>query len=58
MRDFLPEADGRDVIGSLAAFRIDPSLVAAGERQGLLMFGLGGGLLEVLKAPGFAPRRF
>lgn len=57
-RDYLPEADGRAVIGALAGFSVDPSLVAAGERQGLLMFGLGTGLLRVLNTPGFQPRRF
>ncbi len=49
VREFLPETDGREVVGSL---------VAAGERQGLLMFGLGSGLLDVLNSPGFEPRRF
>jgi hypothetical protein len=57
-RDYLPEAEGRAVIGALAGFSVDPSLVAAGERQGLLMFGLGTGLLQVLNTPGFQPRRF
>ncbi len=58
VREFLPETDGREVVGSLASFYVDPSLVAAGERQGLLMFGLGSGLLDVLNSPGFEPRRF
>lgn len=57
-RDFLPEADGRSVVGALAGFSVEPSLVTAGERQGLLMFGLGTGLLRVLNTPGFQPRRF
>ena len=57
-RDYLPEADGRAVIGALAGFSVDPSLVTAGERQGLLMFGLGTGLLRVLNTPGFQPRHF
>ena len=58
VRDFVPEAEGRAVIGSLASFSMDPSLVVAGERQGLLMLGLGSGLLEVLNSTGFVPRRF
>jgi hypothetical protein len=57
-RDYLPEADGKAVVGALAAFSVHPSLVVAGERQGLLMFGLGTGLLRVLNTPGFQPRRF
>lgn len=58
IRDYLPEANGRQVVGSLASFSVDPSLVAAGERQGLLMFGLATGLLTILNTPGFEPRRF
>ena len=58
VREFLPETDGRQVVGSLASFYVDPSLVAAAERQGLLMFGMGSGLLQVLNGPGFEPRRF
>jgi hypothetical protein len=57
-RDYLPEADGRAIVGALAGFSVEPSLVVAGERQGLLMFGLGTGLLRVLNTPGFQPRRF
>jgi hypothetical protein len=59
-RDYLfeEEVGGKDIVGALAAFTIDPSLVAAGERQGLLMFGLGTGLLRVLNSPDFQPRRF
>ncbi len=57
-RAFLPEAEGRELVGSLAALQIDPSLVTVGEREGLLMFGLGGGLLDVLNSAGFTPRRF
>jgi hypothetical protein len=58
VREYLPDADGRDVVGSLASLSVDPSLVVAGERQGLLMFGLGTGLLRVLNSPDFKPRRF
>jgi hypothetical protein len=57
-RDYLPEAEGRAVVGALAGFSVDPGLVTAGERQGLLMFGLATGLLQVLNTPGFQPRRF
>ncbi len=57
-REYLPEAEGRRLVGGLAGFSVDPSLVAAGERQGLLMFGLGTGLLRILNTPGFQPRAF
>jgi hypothetical protein len=57
-RDYLPEAEGKRIVGALAGFSVDPSLVAAGERQGLLMFGLGTGLLRVLNTPGFRPQQF
>jgi hypothetical protein len=57
-RSFFPEAAGRRVVGALASFHVDPAVARAGERQGLLMLGLGGGLLEVLNAPGFTLREF
>ena len=57
-RDYLPEAGTRHIVGALAGFSVHASLVAAGERQGLLMFGLGTGLLRVLNTPGFQPARF
>lgn len=58
VRSFFPEAEGRRVLGALASFRADPSLVQAAERRGLLVFGLSGGLLDVLNTPGFEPREF
>jgi hypothetical protein len=57
-RGFLPEAQGRRVFGVLGSFLLDPSLVGAGERHGLIMVGLGTGLLQVLNGTGFAPRAF
>lgn len=58
IRNYLPEAEGRTVVGCLASFSLDPTLVTAGERQGLLMLGLGTGLMRVLNSPGFVPRWF
>lgn len=58
IRDYLFEAEGRIVFGCLASFALDPSLVIAGERQGLLMVGLGTGLMRMLNSPEFVPRRF
>ena len=57
-REFLPEAAGKRVFGLLASFLLDPSLVTAGERQGLIMVSLGTGLLQMLNTPGFEPRAF
>jgi uncharacterized coiled-coil protein SlyX len=58
VRDYFLEAQERQVVGSLSAFYVDPTLVTAAERAGLYMFSLGSGLLEVLNSPGFEPRRF
>jgi hypothetical protein len=57
-RDYFPEADGLKVFGALASFYVDESLVRAAEREGLLVFGLSGGLLELLSPPDFKPREF
>lgn len=57
-RGYFAEAEGRMVVASLASFYIEPSLVLAAEREGLLVFGLGTGLFEVLNSPGFKPREF
>jgi hypothetical protein len=58
VRDYFPEAEGQRVVGALASFYVESSLVLGGERQGLLMLGLSKGLLEVLNSPGFTPRGF
>lgn len=58
VRGFFAEAEGLKVVGALASFYVDASLVRAAEREGLLVFGLGGGLLELLNTPGFKPREF
>jgi len=57
-RAFLPEAVGKRLVGAVASFYVDPSLVAAGERHGLLVLGLSTGLMEILNSPGFRPREF
>ncbi len=57
-RDFFAEAETLRIVGSLASFYVDPSLVRAAEREGLLVFGLDTGLLRVLNAPEFKPRMF
>jgi hypothetical protein len=57
-REYIPDAEGRRVVGALATFYVDQSLVRAGERQGFFMLGLSRGLMEILNAPGFRPREF
>ncbi len=57
-RSYWPEAEGHKVVGALASFRVDSSVVTAAERAGLLMIGLDTGLLRILNSPGFRPREF
>jgi len=53
VRDFIQQAEGRRVVGALAAFDPDPSLVAAGEGCGLSMLGLCRNEVEILNSPSF-----
>lgn len=57
-RSFFPEYAERRIVGVLASFYIDPSLVRFGERQGLVMLGASDGVMELLNNPGFSPRFF
>ncbi|NJN65713.1 MAG: hypothetical protein HC884_02875 [Chloroflexaceae bacterium] len=57
-REFLPEYADKRMIGSLAGLYLDQSMVTYGEREGLLMLGIVGGLVEVLNRPGFLPAVF
>ena len=54
-RDFLPEYAERKIVGALASLYVDPSLVAAGERRGLLMLGVTDEAMEVLNSSDFHP---
>lgn len=56
--DFFPEYPERRVVGALASFYVDPSLVTYGERQGLIMLGVIDGLMEVLNTSQFQLRAF
>jgi hypothetical protein len=59
LRTFFPDqALGRRLIGAIASFHADKSLVAAAERRGLLVFGLARNLIEIFNNPGFQPRAF
>ena len=57
-RDFLPEYAERKIVGALASLYVDPSLVAAGERRGLLMLGMTDEAMEVLNGSDFRPAVF
>lgn len=57
-RNFLPEFAERRIVGALASFYVDPSLIRFGERQGLLMLGASDGIMELLNEQGFSPRFF
>jgi hypothetical protein len=57
-RSFLPEYAERRIVGALASFYVDSSLVRFGERQGLLMLGASDGIMELLNEQGFSPRFF
>ena len=56
--DFFPEYKNHQVIGALATFYVDPSLIKAGERQGFIMLGVIDGLMEPLNQAGFVPTSF
>lgn len=53
VRTFLPEYSDKQVVGALATFYVDPSLVRHGERQGLIMLGVVDGLMQVLNTAEF-----
>jgi hypothetical protein len=57
-REYLPQARGLKLVGALASFYVDPSLVRAAERQGLIVLGLARGIVEVLNREGFRPAEF
>lgn len=57
-RDFLSEYKDKQVIGSLASFYVDPSLVLNGERQGIIVLGVVDGLMQVLNREGFRPKAY
>lgn len=56
--DFFPEYPASRIIGALATFYVDPSLVTPGERQGLIMLGVIDGLMEVLNTDQFQLRSY
>jgi hypothetical protein len=57
-RIFLPEYAEKRIVGALATFYVDSSLIAHGERQGLIMLGVIDGLMQVLNTPEFNLQAF
>ncbi|MBI3763815.1 MAG: hypothetical protein HY260_18375 [Chloroflexi bacterium] len=57
-REFFPEYDDKKIIGAIASLYVDETVVRHGEKQGVLVLGLGEDLMDVLNAPGFVPRVF
>ncbi len=53
---FCRDAEGLKVIGAMGSLHIEPDLVTAGERRGLVMIAMGGRLLQILNSPGFKPK--
>lgn len=59
VREYFPEwAEGRRVLGAVASFHLDPSLVRDAESKGLFAFELDRNLIDVLNTEGFEPRAF
>ena len=46
-REFFPEYATYHFIGALASLYVDPSVVRYGERQGILMLGMGRDLMDI-----------
>jgi hypothetical protein len=57
-RGFFPEYAERHFIGAIASLYVDESVVRYGQKQGLLVLGLGDDLMDVLNEPGFDPKKF
>jgi predicted RNase H-like nuclease (RuvC/YqgF family) len=58
VRFFFPEWASDRLVGALASFTVDDDVVKHAQRFGLLVFGLGEGLLQILNDPGFTPKSF
>lgn len=57
-REFLPEYAERRIVGALASFYVDPSIVTFGERQGLIMLGMDDDVMAVLNSDALRLRWF
>lgn len=57
-RAIFSDYPNKQIIGALVSLYIDPSLVKHGERQGIIMLGVGDGIMQILNSPGFTPATF
>ena len=58
VRDYFPQYNEKQVIGSIGSLYVDSSLVRRGERLGLIVLGMGEHLMQVLNTPEFSPQFF
>ena len=58
VRDYFPQYNEKQVIGSIGSLYVDSSLVRRGERLGLIVSGMGDHLMQVLNTPEFSPQFF
>jgi hypothetical protein len=58
VREFFPEFADKKVIGAIGSLYVDQSLVAHGERYGLIVLGFGDDVMQVLNSEGFTPKVF
>jgi hypothetical protein len=58
VREFFPEFADKKVIGAIGSLYVDASLVACGERAGLIVLGFGDDVMQVLNSEGFKPKEF
>jgi len=58
VRTFLPEYREKKIIGTMASLLIEPSVLSFGQKNGLVMLGLVGELMQVLNNADFLPTLF
>jgi len=58
VRTFLPEYREKKIIGTMASLYIEPSVLSFGQKNGLVMLGLVGELMQVLNDADFSPTLF
>jgi hypothetical protein len=58
VREFFPEFADKKVIGAIGSLYVHQSLVAHGERYGLIVLGFGDDVMQVLNSAGFTPKVF
>ncbi len=57
-RNYLPQYAERKIVGALASLYVDPTLITAGERRGLLVLGMTDEAMKVLNSSDFRPAVF